>query len=113
MKTLLTLACFPQGSSTPDELVSLPVDWENDENMELVRSKLLSLVEVEKYSPAEKVKLATEVARLPDGFFEFDHQSMGQDLHPVRHCLIRLECQQTSYGVIDLRDPEFQAGRKE
>ena len=71
----LTLACFPAGSSTPEELVSLPIDWENDENLEQVKSKLLSMVEVQKYAPAEKVIVATEVARLPDGFFEFNHDS--------------------------------------
>lgn len=107
----LTLACFPQGSSTPDELVSLPVDWENDENMELVRSKLLSLVEVEKYSPAEKVKLATEVARLPDGFFEFDHQLMGQDSSgSTLPDKIRMSADEL--WSHDLRDPEFKQAEK-
>ena len=107
----LTLACFPAGSSTPDELVSLPVDWENDEGLEQVRSKLLSMVEVQKYSPAEKITVATEVARLPDGFFEFNHSSFNYQSSEsnipdkVRISADELWCH-------DLRDPVFKQSEK-
>ena len=107
----LTLACFPAGSSTPDELLSLPVDWENDEGLEQVRSKLLSMVEVQKYTPAEKVTVATEVARLPDGFFEFNHSSFNHQSSEsnipdkVRISADELWCH-------DLRDPVFKQSEK-
>lgn len=107
----LTLACFPDKSSVPNVLVSLPVDWENDENMEVVRSKLLSLVEVEKYSPADKVMLATEVVRLPDGFFEFDHHRMERETSnssvPDK---IRISADEL--WSHDLRAPEFKQAEK-
>ena len=107
----LTLACFPDKSSVPNVLVSLPVDWGNDENMEVVRSKLLSLVEVEKYSPADKVMLATEVVRLPDGFFEFDHHRMERETSnssvPDK---IRISADEL--WSHDLRAPEFKQAEK-
>jgi len=107
----LTLACFPDKSSVPNVLVSLPVDWENDENMEVVRSKLLSLVEVEKYSPADKVMLATEVVRLPDGFFEFDHHRMERETSnssvPDK---VRISADEL--WSHDLRAPEFKQAEK-
>jgi len=107
----LTLACFEAGSSAPNELVSLPVDWENDENLEGVRSKLLSLVEVDRYSPAENVQVATEVVRMPDGFFEFDHHTFNQSTSgSVLPDKVRLSADEL--WCHDLRAPEFKDAEK-
>jgi len=107
----LTLACFPNKSSVPNVLVSLPVDWENDESMELVRSKLLSLVEVEKYLPTDQVMLATEVARLPDGFFEFDHHRMERD-NSDSTVPDKIRISADELWTHDLRAPEFKQAEK-
>ncbi len=69
----LTLACFAGGSSVPDEMVSLPLDHEGEEEFEATRAKLLSLVEVGKYTRVDEVRVATRVTRTTDGYFEFDH----------------------------------------
>lgn len=107
----LTLACFAGGSSTPDELVSLPVDWVDDDHLELVRSKLLSMVDVGKYAPATSVTMATEVARLPDGFFEFDHQLMEQESTDFTiPDKVRISAEEL--WSHDLRDPDFKRSEK-
>ena len=107
----LTLACFPQGSSTPDQLVSLPVELENEDSVELVRSKLLSLVDVEKYSPAERVTIASEVVRMPDGYFEFDHHTMGQNLL-LLSLPDKIKMSADELWCVDLRDPNFKQAEK-
>lgn len=107
----LTLACFSQGSSTPDQLVSLPVELENEDSVELVRSKLLSLVDVEKYSPAERVTIASEVVRMPDGYFEFDHHTMGQN--PSASIIPdKIKMSADELWCVDLRDPNFKQAEK-
>ena len=107
----LTLACFPDNSSVPVELVSLPVDSQSEESVESVRSKLLSLVEVSNYAPAENLTEALDVVRLPDGFFEFEHRSTTQnDLDSIISDKIRISADELWNH--DLRAPSFKQTEK-
>ncbi len=107
----LTAASFSPESSVPDRIYSLPLDPTDEESFAVVRSKLLSLSDLENYQVIPDVLVAGDVFRNPDGFFEFEHRwKQAQDSSLKLDQGVRMSADELWNH--DLRSPSFKEHEK-
>ena len=70
----LSVASYDAESMVPEQILSLPIDLEDPESLEIARGKLLSLVDTSRHEVITDVLVAGEVTRLKDGNFQFEHE---------------------------------------
>ena len=70
----LSVASYDAESRVPEQILSLPIDLEDPESLEIARGKLLSLVDTSRHEVITDVLVAGEVTRLKDGNFQFEHE---------------------------------------
>ena len=108
----LTAASFSPECSVPDRIYSLPFDPKDEESFAVVRSKLLSLSDLENYQVIPDVLVAGDVFRNPDGFFEFEHRwKEAQDSSLKLDQAVRMSADELWNH--DLRSPSFKEFEKE
>ena len=102
----LTAACFEKNCSVPNEVFSLPVEMNEEDAISIVRGKLLSLIDLQKYEVEEDTLVLEEFSRTKDGFFKFEHKWFdGKDpsLELDQNFLLAAD----ELWKVDLRPPVF------
>lgn len=107
----LSIACFEAGSSAPSELLSLPVEAEDEDSVNRAKARLLAQVDAVRFEVLPDTRIAGEVHRADDGSFVFDHRLMqgesedGEDLLEDSEGVVRMGAEELWRH--DLRPPEF------
>ena len=108
----LTVAVYDADCGIPVQLFSMPVEEGDKNSIDMARGKLLSLVDLENYAVLPDVLVASEVERLKNGMFRFEHEwlvgsSPELDLDQV----VFLDGDEL--WSVDLRSLEYKANEKE